>query len=99
MIESGSVVISKCENALKGTALLIAELVVPAEFAPLVEEPLAAARTLAGTLSVLAEGVYCADSVSAFEPAEVEPTEEVDEAAAPLAPLDAPDWMYRRSSI
>ena len=34
LIESASVVFSKREKALSGTALLMAELVVPAEFAP-----------------------------------------------------------------
>ena len=33
-MDSASVVFSKCENALSGTALLRVELVVPAEFAP-----------------------------------------------------------------
>jgi hypothetical protein len=38
LIESDSVVVSKCEKALSGTALLVAELFVPAEVAPLLDE-------------------------------------------------------------
>src|SRR3981189_1728858 len=34
VIDSGSVVVSKCEKALKGTALLVVELVAPADVDP-----------------------------------------------------------------
>ena len=90
MIDNGSVLVSKCENALKGTALLMVELVVLAEFTVAVELD---ANTLAGAESVLAEGVYSADPVSALESAEVDPTEDEDEAAAPLVPVEVPLWI------
>jgi hypothetical protein len=58
-MDNGSVVVSKCENALKGTALLKAELVVPAEFAPelVLLLVVVVVRTLAGGVSALDEGV------------------------------------------
>ena len=66
-------VVSKCENALKGTALLGVELGVPAEDEPLLVLVVLGLRTLTGGVSVVAEGVKSAVVVSAFEPAEVEP--------------------------
>src|SRR5580698_6709508 len=90
LMESGSAVCSKCEKALSGTALLVTELVAPAEFAPVPNVEKAfdeGARVCAG-------GVYCADLVSAFEPAEDDPEDAKDvDAPAPLAPADALDWM------
>src|ERR1700683_1445079 len=70
LIESASVVFSKCENALNGTALLIAEVVAPAEPAPLLDEAVErlAESAFAGGASVFADGVYCAEPVSALEP-------------------------------
>ena len=58
LIESDSVVVSKCEKALSGTALLVAELVMPAEFAPRldVEEALAVSAFPGGAI-VFADGV------------------------------------------
>ena len=88
-------VFSKCEKALKGTALLMVELGVPAEFAPLFEfDDVAGERALAGGARVFADGVYWAELVNAFDPAEEDPdaANEV-EAPVPLAPEDALDWM------
>ena len=95
VITSGSMVFSKCVKALSGTALLMAELVAPAEFAPLldaVEE--VGESAFAGGTSVFADGVKSAEPVSAFEPAEDELEDANEELApAPLAPLDALDWI------
>ena len=93
-MESASVVFSKCENALSGTALLLAELVAPAELAPLLDEALEALveSAFAGGARVFAAGVYCAEAVSAFDPAEEDPEDAKDEEApAPVAPEDALD--------
>ena len=100
-MESASVVFSKCEKALSGTALLVAELVAPAEFAPVlgVEEVLAESA-FAGGVSVAADGVYSAEAVSAFDPAAEDPEDANEvEAPGPLAPEDALDWMYRWFSL
>ena len=75
------------------------ELVDPAELAPLVVVEALDANALTGGESVLAEGVYSAVDVSALEPADVEPTEEVEEAAAPLAPCEELLWMYKWFSM
>jgi len=93
VIESGSVVISKRENALSGIALLGVVLVAPAELTPLVVVLLPEVRTLAGGASVLAEGVYNVEAVSAFDPAEVEPFPEEVDAPAPLVPEAAFAWI------
>ena len=91
----GSVVVSKCEKALRGTALLNTELVAPAEFAPLLDvEDAIGESAFAGGVNVFADGVYCAEAVSAFDPAEDAPEEANEvEAPAPVAPADALDWM------
>src|ERR1700722_3870087 len=92
LIESGSVVFSKCEKALNGTALLMAELVAPAEVAPLLDVELTALdeRALVGGARVLAAGVYSAEDVSEFEPAEDDPEDaKEEEAPAPVADADA----------
>src|ERR1035438_7698693 len=86
-MDSGSVVFSKCEKALSGTALLRVELVAPAEAAPLLEleVDVPAASAFAGGASVLAAGVYSAELVRALDPAEAEPMDAKDaEAPAPL---------------
>ena len=84
-MESCSVLVSKCENAPRGTALLIAELVAPADVAPLLEVALEVleVRALTGGTSVFAEAVKRTEPVRALEPAEVEPLP-VEEAAAPV---------------
>jgi hypothetical protein len=87
VIASGSVVVSKCEKALNGTALATFELLTPAEVAPLLEVAVEVldVSAFAGGASVFADGVKSAELVSALEPAEEEPfAEEV--AAAPLVP-------------
>ena len=95
LMESASVVFSKCEKALNGTALLVAELVLPAEPAPVVDE-LLGASAFAGGARLFADGVYNAEVVSAFEPAEDAPEDANEEdAPAPVAPADALDWIYR----
>ena len=88
-------VFSKYAKALSGTALLTAELAVPAEFAPVLggEEPLAESA-LAGGARLFAAGVYKAEVVSAFDPAEADPEDAKEEdAAAPDVPPDALDWI------
>ena len=87
----GSVVFSKWENALKGTELLVAELVVALlDFAV---EALAESA-LVGDVRVPADGVYSAVLVSAFEPAADDPEAAKDvDAPAPVAPEDAFVWM------
>ena len=92
VMASGSVVFSKCAKALNGTALLVVELVVPAEVAPLL---VAAVDVLAesafkGGVRVFADGVYSGEVVSAFDPAADDPEAAKDEAApVPVAPEDA----------
>ena len=95
-MESASVVFSKCEKALSGTALLMAELVAPAEVAPLLDEAVEALVESAfrGGARVFAAGVYSAEAVSALDPAEDDPEEaNEEEAPVPVAPEDALDWM------
>ena len=94
VIASGSVVVSKCEKALNGTALAKVELVAPAEVAPLLEvaEEVLDVSAFAGGVRVFAEGVKSGEVVIAFDPAEVEPFEE-EVAAAPLVPAAEFDWM------
>jgi len=94
-MESASVVFSKCTKALNGTALLAAELVAPAEFAPVLDgEEALGERAFAGGARVFADGVYRAEAVSAFDPAEEDPEDAKEEAApAPVGPPDALDWM------
>ena len=90
---SASVVFSKWENALSGTALLIVELVAPADLAPLFDvEDVPGESALAGGARVFAAGVYSAEDVSALEPAADAPeaANEV-EAPVPVAPYDALD--------
>ena len=84
-MESCSVLVSKCENVPRGTALLLAELVVPAELAPLLELAFDVldVSALTGGASEFAEGVKSGEVVSALEPAEVEPLP-VDDAGAPV---------------
>jgi len=71
----------------------MAELVAPAEPAPVLEvDELLGESAFAGGASVFAEGVYCAELVSAFEPAEDDPEDANDvEAPAPDAPEEAFD--------
>ena len=94
-MESASVVFSKWEKALSGTALLMVELVVPAEFAPLLDgKDVLGERAFAGGVSVLADGVSSGEVVSALDPAEDAPEEANEEdAPAPVAPAEALDWM------
>src|ERR1017187_5406221 len=96
VMASVSVVFSKWAKLLSGTALLGVELVAPAEMAPLLvaASELLSFRALTGGVRVVAAGVYCAEAVSAFDPAEEDPDEAKDDAApVPVAPDDAFDWM------
>ena len=65
--------------------MLIAELVIPADVEPLLEVAVAVLGVSAftGAISVSAVGVYNAEPVSAFDPAELDPLPEDDVAAAP----------------
>ncbi len=46
------------------------------------------------------DGVYKTDVVVAFEPAELDPDAEKElEAAAPVAPVEAFDWIYRSLNL
>jgi hypothetical protein len=90
VIDSGSVVVSKCEKAPSGTALLVVELVAPADVDPRldVEVVVLDVSAFGGGVRVFADGVNNADPVSAFEPADVEPLPDDDEAGAPLCPAE-----------
>src|SRR6266403_1538239 len=74
-MERDWVLVSKCENALNGTGLLVAELEGPANVAPLLEvaEEVLAVSAFTGVERVLADGVKRGEVVRALEPAEVEP--------------------------
>ena len=93
VMASGSVVFSKWENALRGTALLVVELVAPAEVAPLLDDAAELAESaFAGGASVFAPAVYSAEVVTALDPAEDDPEDaKEEEAPVPLAPADALD--------
>ena len=70
----------------------MAELVAPAELAPLAAEDALADSALAGGARVFADGVYCAEEVSALEPAADAPEDANEvEAPVPVAPADALD--------
>ena len=74
--------------------MLEAELVAPAEVAPLLDVAveMLANSAFVGGVRVFAAGVYSADVVSAFDPAEDAPEDaKVAVAAAPVAPDDALD--------
>src|SRR5258707_5035009 len=91
-MERDWVLVSKCENALNGTGLLIAELVAPANVAPLLEvaEEVLAVSAFTGVERVLADGVKRGGVVRALEPAEGEPlpVELAGGAPAPAAALE-----------
>src|SRR5580658_457081 len=93
LIESASVVFSKWEKALSGTALAMIELVAPAEFAPVLDAvELLGESAFAGGASVFADGVYSAELVSALEPAADDPDDANEvEAPVPVAPAEAFD--------
>src|SRR5258708_13183470 len=89
-MERDWVLVSKCENALNGTGLLVAELEVPANVAPLLEvaEEVLAVSAFTGVERVLADGGKRGEVVRALEPAEGEPWP-VELAGAPPAPAEA----------
>jgi hypothetical protein len=70
--------------------LLVVELVAPADVAPRldVEVTVLDVSAFAGGESVFADGVNNADPVNAFEPAEVDPFPDDDDAGAPLCPAE-----------
>jgi hypothetical protein len=71
----------------------MAELVAPAEFAPLLDvEEVLGESAFRGGVRVFADGVYSAEVVSALDPAEVDPEDaKEEEAPVPVAPADALD--------
>ena len=73
----------------------MAELVAPAEFAPVLDGVEARAESaFAGGESVFADGVNSAEVVSALDPADDDPEDaNEEEAPVPVAPEDALDWM------
>jgi len=73
----------------------MAELVVPAEFAPVLDvEEVLGESAFRGGARVFAAAVYNAELVSAFDPAEDDPEDaKEEEAPVPVAPEDALDWM------
>jgi hypothetical protein len=74
--------------------LLVVELVMPAEVAPLLDVAVdvLAESALAGGVRVLADGVKSAEPVTAFDPAEDELEDAKEETVpVPLAPEDALD--------
>ena len=76
--------------------MLVAELVVPAELAPLLDDDVEVLpeSAFAGGISVSADGVYSAELISALEPAEGDAEDEKEEdAPAPVALADAFDWI------
>jgi hypothetical protein len=75
LIERYSDLVSKCENAPRGTALLFTELLATAELAALLELVADAleVRAFGGGERVFGDAVYSAEVVKALEPAEVEP--------------------------
>ena len=74
-MERYSDLVSKCENAPRGTALLFVELVATAEVAALLELVADAVevRAFGGGERVFGDAVNSGEVVKAFEPAEVEP--------------------------
>ena len=91
-MESASVVFSKCANAPSGTALAVVELVVVAGFVPAPDVEGFRESAFTGGASVLADGVYNAVPVNAFDPADDDPDDaNDDDAPAPVAPADALD--------
>ena len=94
LMESDSVVFSKCAKALSGTALLEAEPEGAVDAPPLLEAVVEAfaESALTGGARLLADGVYIAEVVRALEPAEDAPEDAKDvEAPVPVAPDDALD--------
>src|SRR5258708_32285405 len=71
LMERDWVLVSKCENALIGTGLLVAELEVPANVAPLLEvaEEVLAVSAFTGVERVLADGGKRGEGGSGLEPA------------------------------
>jgi hypothetical protein len=71
------------------------ELVAPAEFAPVLDgEKGLGESAFVGGVRIFADGVYCAEAVSALDPAELDPDDANEvEAPAPVAPADALDCM------
>ena len=93
---SGSVVFSKCAKVLSGTALLMAELVAPAErlLCWTSSGRLAKARIRGRRQGCSPTECRARSVVSALDPAEEDPEDaKEDEAPAPLALDEAFAWM------
>jgi hypothetical protein len=86
LIESGVATRSTWVNALRGTAFAGVELEVA------FDEVVVAESTPEGAVSTPDEGVYAAEAVVVFEPAETEAEDAYEvEAPAPLDPEEALD--------
>src|ERR1700733_12512300 len=95
-MESASLARWKWANALRGTALLIAE--VATVFCDEVVE-LAGDNAFVGGMRTPDEGVYGAEVVIAFDPAEEDPDDEKELAApGPDVPDEALAWIYKSCS-
>jgi hypothetical protein len=99
-MESDSVPSTRCENALRGTALegveLEAALEVAVALEPLLLAPMPEVMAFEGRVSTDEDGVYAAAAVVAFEPADDDPEDANDEEApGPEVPEEALVWIYK----
>src|SRR5580658_6089129 len=97
-MESDSVPLSICVNALSGTALdgveLVTVLLVVVPVDPTPDE-----SAFVGAANTPEDGVYCTELVRAFEPADEDPDAAKDvDAPGPEPPDDALDCIYRSCS-
>jgi len=74
----------------------MAELVLPAEVEPLLDVAVdvLAVSAFTGGVNVFADGVYKAEPVSAFDPAEEDPLPDDELAGTPTVLAAEFDWMY-----
>jgi hypothetical protein len=94
-MESGDFTLSKRVNALSGTALAGAELLLAfdAFVAVLAVAPTPDLRAFSGGVRTPDEGVNFTEVVTAFEPAAADPDDAKEEkAAVPVAPEDVFAW-------
>src|SRR6266404_314604 len=95
LMESGDFTVSKRVNALSGTALAGAELLLAfdALVAVLAVAPTPELRAFSGGVRTPDEGVNLTEVVRAFEPAAADPDDAKEEkAGAPVAPVDVFAW-------
>jgi hypothetical protein len=96
-MERASFDLSRCVNALRGTEPAADEVVAALdEDEELLVAPTPELNAFAGDASTPADGVYAAEVVVAFEPADEDPdaAKEV-EAPGPEAPAEVLVWIYR----